>query len=135
MSTADAINSQPPYQPNAPKADPWGVAGHPEEESWIVCDSRQDAIDRGNELFEREFWIDKMRPLNAADYLPDAGRIIEQMQERCDDETGSDDPWPEFSDEAEAELTELLRAWAEKHGNAHPYYQCLGQYERIEVTP
>lgn len=134
MSTADAIDSQPPYQPKTPPKDPWGYASSPEMFPSVggIVDGRDAAIEEGRENYEEAFYVAPLRPISFWHHMPESEDLLEQMSERSNAEEGSD--WPDVSKEARAELDGLLKAWCEKH-DTRDFYEQAGEAERIEVAP
>lgn len=132
MTILDAIESQPPYQPNAAKSDPWGYASGPEMFPGIggIANGREAAIEEGREAYGEAFYVAPLRVVSLWSLCPEADHIVEVMHDRSNDEDGE---WLDQapSADAQAELNALLKAWCDRHDKQNWYAQA-GEAERIE---
>lgn len=121
----------------AERVGPWFYACDAQDERWDgPFETREGAIAEGARELHREpgdsFVIDtgtKPDPTTAFD----VDRIIEEASIYADDNWGEvAEDWPDVSDEAKTELTELLNTWAIKHA-APNFWVMDGGPETITV--
>jgi hypothetical protein len=96
----------------------WDEDQHAERWSGGPYRSREDAIaDARRELgLEAEFYVAEGTQSTPDHYMPDAEDVLGWAREQaCDDAGESAEEFGDCSDEAEAELTSLLAAWANKY--------------------
>jgi hypothetical protein len=85
-----------------------------------------------NEFGDDPFWICSGEQPNARDLIPGAEWVMAELGQNASDHgqpDGVDNP--EASEEAEAELDALLKAWADKHVSLN-FWVSSGTPERIE---
>lgn len=96
--------------------------------------TREEAIADGRATYgEGEtFWIASGMPPTPESLVPDADEIVERISEQAYDVASeAAEEFPQLSDEAKAELDELLEGWAKKHLDVNFWVQ-EGDAEKIE---
>jgi hypothetical protein len=98
--------------PSEEKADQcWSV-----DECDFCYSTLGDLLDSGEFEVGSVVYVGTPARYAASTYIDDADDVIERMAERAYDEHGEfAEDFPDVTDEAKAELTAFLAAWADKH--------------------
>jgi len=110
----------------------WGWTEDPNTRYHGEHSTKEGAIEEARvECGGRVFYVAEGHCPDPSSYVPDADFLIEMMNESACGECGdAAEDWPDVSNEAEQELTELLVDWARRHCPIS-FYLVEGAPERI----
>lgn len=116
-------------------AECWGFGESEYTEGWRTGgDTREQAIVAGRDAYPGQvFWIVHGHKPSPAEYMTDVDWILEDVIQRACDEAGeaAETFGDDVTDEAKAELNELLESWATRHLKVN-FWIADGKPERIE---